>query len=144
MEKIVKKTNKLNPEIIFITGDMVDGSVRLDTTTFNVINKLKAPIFFINGNHEIYEGLDEIFRILKKTNMKILRDELYEYNGIQIIGIEYSYKSNHMKKVISQLKINSEIPLILLYHLPHGLNSCKCKYRITTFRPYTCRANIPI
>jgi len=121
MEKIVKKTNKLDPEIIFITGDLVDGSVRLNTTTFNAINKLKAPIFFINGNHEIYEGLDEVFRIFRKTNMKILRDELYEYNGIQIIGVEYSYKPNHLKKVISQLKINPETPSILLYHLPRGL-----------------------
>ncbi len=48
MEKIVKKTNELKPEIVFITGDMVDGSARLHTNTFSAINKLKAPVFLYN------------------------------------------------------------------------------------------------
>ena len=48
MEKIVEKTNKIDPEIIFITGDMVDGSARLHTNTFDAINKLNAPAILYN------------------------------------------------------------------------------------------------
>jgi predicted MPP superfamily phosphohydrolase len=118
MEKIVKKTNEIDPEIIFITGDMVDGSARLHTNTFDAINKLKAPVFFITGNHETYEGLDEVFRVLRNTHMNILRDEMVEYNGIQVIGVEYSFELNHMENVLSKLPINNEKPSIMLYHLP--------------------------
>ncbi len=123
MEKIVRKTNEINPEIIFITGDMVDGSARLHTHTFNAINKLKAPTFFITGNHETYEGLDEVFRVLRNTDMNILRDKMIECKGIQVIGVEYSFERKHMEKVLSKIKIDHEKPSILLYHLPTELKT---------------------
>ncbi len=123
MERIVEKTNALDPEMIFITGDMVDGSARLHTNTFSAINKLKAPVFFITGNHETYEGLDEVFRVLRNTDMKVLRDEMVECKGIQIIGVEYSFDLNHMENVISKLSIKSEQPSIMLYHLPRELKT---------------------
>ena len=123
MERIVQKTNELNPELIFITGDMVDGSARLHTNTFSAINKLKAPVFFITGNHETYEGLDEVFRGLRNTEMRVLRDEMVECKGIQIIGVEYSFEPYHMEKVISKLKINNCKPSIMLYHLPRDLKT---------------------
>jgi hypothetical protein len=123
LEKIVEKTNKIDPEIIFITGDMVDGSARLHTNTFNAINKLKAPVFFITGNHETYEGLDEVFRVLRNTHMMVLRDEMVECNGIQVIGVEYSFELNHMENVLSSLKIDMEKPSIMLYHLPREIKT---------------------
>lgn len=123
MERIVQKTNDIDPEIVFITGDMVDGSARLHTHTFGAINKLKAPVFFITGNHETYEGLDEVFRVLRNTDMKILRDEMVECKGIQVIGVEYSFELNHMENVISRLNIKSEMPSIMLYHLPRELKT---------------------
>ena len=123
MEKIVSKTNEINPEIVFITGDMVDGSARLHTNTFDSINKLNAPVFFITGNHETYEGLDEVFRVLRNTDMRILRDEMVECNGIQIIGVDYTFEYNHMEKVLSKLKIDDEKPSIMLYHLPRELKT---------------------
>ncbi len=123
IEKIVEKTNKIDPEIVLITGDMVDGSARLHTNTFNAINKLKAPVFFITGNHETYEGLDEVFRVLRNTNMRVLRDEMVECKDIQIIGVEYSFEPNHMGNVLAKLKINMEKPSIVLYHLPRELKT---------------------
>lgn len=123
MEKLVKITNGIGPEIVFITGDMVDGSARLHTHTFSSINKLKAPTFFITGNHETYEGLDEVFRVLRHTDMIVLRDRMVECEGIQIIGVEYSFERNHMENVISQLKINKDKPSIMLYHIPRELKT---------------------
>lgn len=123
MENIVEKTNDIDPEIVFITGDMVDGSARLHTNTFGSINKLRAPVFFITGNHETYEGLDEVFRVLRNTNMNILRDEMVECKGIQVIGVEYSFELNHMENVLSRINIKSEIPSIMLYHLPRDLKT---------------------
>ena len=123
IEKIVEKTNKIDPEIVFITGDMVDGSARLHTNTFKAINKLKAPVFFITGNHETYEGLDEVFRVLRNTDMRVLRDEMVDCKDIQIIGVEYSFEPNHMANVLGKLNINTEKPSIMLYHLPRELKT---------------------
>ena len=123
IEKIVEKTNKIDPEIVFITGDMVDGSARLHTNTFKAINKLKAPVFFITGNHETYEGLDEVFRVLRNTEMMVLRDEMVDFKDIQIIGVEYSFEPNHMANVLGKLNIDTEKPSIMLYHLPRELKT---------------------
>jgi len=121
LEKIVHETNKLNPDVVFITGDMVDGSARLHKHTFKAINSLKAPTFFVTGNHETYEGLDEVFRVLESTKLKILQNELVEFRGMQVIGVGYSFERNHLKNTLSQLEIKDEKPSILLYHLPREL-----------------------
>lgn len=121
MERIVNETNNLNPDVVFITGDMVDGSARLHKHTFRAINRLNAPAYFVTGNHETYEGLEEVFRVLGGTELKILRDEMVEFKGIQVIGAEYSFQRNHLKNTLSQLEINGKKPSILLYHLPREL-----------------------
>ncbi|UTB33633.1 MAG: metallophosphoesterase [Methanobacterium sp. ERen5] len=123
LEEVVEKTNKIDPELVLITGDMVDGSARLHTHTFNAINQLKAPVFFIMGNHETYEGLDEVLRVLRGVKMKILRDQMVEFNGIQIIGVEYSFERNHMKNVLSKVDIDQSKPSIVLYHTPTELEA---------------------
>ncbi|NYB51437.1 MAG: metallophosphoesterase [Methanobacteriaceae archaeon] len=121
MQRIVNETNNLDPDVIFITGDMVDGSARLHKHTFKDINRFNAPAYFVTGNHETYEGLDEVFRVLGGTNLKILRDEMIEFREIQVIGVGYSFESDHLKNSLSKLEIKDEKPSILLYHLPRGL-----------------------
>jgi len=107
MEKIVKKTNYLNPDIVLITGDIVDGSARLHKKTFCSIDNI--------------QGLDEVYRVLKPTKMKILRNEVFQFNGIQIIGVDYSFKKNHLNNVLNKLNIDKNIPSILMYHFPQDI-----------------------
>ena len=123
MERIVNETNKLNPDVVFITGDVVDGSARLHKHTFKAIDRLIAPAFFVTGNHEIYEGLDEVFRVLGDTKLKILRNEMVEYNQKQVVGVEYSFERDHLKNTLKRLEINGDKPSILLYHLPTDLKA---------------------
>lgn len=123
LEKVVEKTNEINPEVVFITGDMVDGSAQLHTHTFSAINRLKAPVFFIVGNHETYEGLEEVFRVLSGVDMVILRDQMAEFSGIQIIGVEYSFERDHMGKVLSEIGLDQNKPSIVMYHTPTELEA---------------------
>jgi len=123
MERIVGETIKLNPDVVFITGDMVDGSARLHKHTFKAINRLKMPVFFVTGNHETYEGMDEVFRVLEGSNLKILSGEVIDFKGVQVVGVNYSFERNHLQNTLNQLKIEKEKPSILLYHLPQELES---------------------
>lgn len=118
IKKIVEKTNALNPDLVLITGDTIDGSAKLHPNMLSAIENLKSPIFLVIGNHEVYEGLENVFEILKTTKINILRDEMVEIEGIQIIGVDYSYERNHLKNVLSQLKIDKSKPSILMYHVP--------------------------
>lgn len=121
MKRIVVETNNLKPDLVVITGDLVDGSAKLHRHTFKAINDLDAPVFFVTGNHDFYEGKDEIFRVLSDTNIKILTNKIVECSGIQIIGVDYSLKVDHLEKILKKLDINRKKPSILLYHIPNGL-----------------------
>ncbi len=118
MKKIVEKTNTLNPDIVLITGDTADGSAKLHPYMFNSINNLKAPVFLVIGNHETYEGLDNVFEVFKTTNIEILRNEIVEFEGLQIIGVDYSIERNYLKKILPQIEIDKFKPSILMYHVP--------------------------
>lgn len=123
MERIVEETNKLKPQVVFITGDMVDGSAKLHTKTFSAINKIMAPVFFVTGNHEIYEGLSEVQRVLRKTKTIILQNEMVEWGELQIIGVEYGFSKNNLQKSLSKIEYDPSKPSILLYHLPTELKA---------------------
>ncbi|MBM4241719.1 MAG: metallophosphoesterase [Euryarchaeota archaeon] len=122
LKRIVDKTNNLKPDIVLITGDMVDGSARLHKHTFCAIDEIKAPVLFVTGNHEIYEGLNEVSRVLKPTKIKILQNEMIEFNAIQIVGVDYSFDRDHLLRVLKGLRIQKNKPTILMYHFPQGLN----------------------
>lgn len=118
MKKIVKKTNELNPDIVLITGDTVDGSAKVYPHMFDALNNINAPVFLIIGNHEVYEGLENVLPVLKTININILRDEMVEIEGIQIIGVDYSFNKNHLKDILSKIEIDRLKPSILMYHVP--------------------------
>ncbi len=122
LSKVVEKTNALRPDIVMITGDLADGSGILTQKGIAPLNKLKAKTFFTMGNHEIYEGIDNVTKLLSKTNLKILRNELVDYNGIQIIGIDNPNQMTGESFSISSIKINKTKPSVLMYHPPSKLN----------------------
>ncbi|WP_424354139.1 metallophosphoesterase [Methanobacterium sp. MBAC-LM] len=118
MKEIVKKISLLNPDIVLITGDLVEGTVGLHSSMFDSINKLKSQIFFVTGNHDMYEGLENVFEVLKTTNINILRNEVVEFEGLQIVGVGYSTQRNYLKTVLPGLNIDKSKPSLLMYHVP--------------------------
>jgi predicted MPP superfamily phosphohydrolase len=58
IERLVKKINDLEPDIIVLTGDLVDGSVRRLGVDVEPLSGLKAGLgkYFVTGNHEYYSG----------------------------------------------------------------------------------------
>ena len=116
LKEIVEKTNQLSPDIVIITGDLVDGTAPLTHEIINPINKLKAPALFVTGNHEFYEGFDNIFKLLKKTKLKLLRNSETNFQGVQFLGVNYSEEKNYLDNALKGIKIKQ--PSVLLYHLP--------------------------
>ena len=125
LEKIVRKTNDLDSDIIMITGDMIDGIARLHKDMFNVFNKVRAKTYFVTGNHEVYEGTEGIYELFKDTSINVLKNEIVNYEGIQIVGIEYSQDKNHLKRELEKMKIDKAYPAVLMHHVPRGFDDAK-------------------
>ncbi len=132
MQSIVDKTNELNPDIVFITGDLFDGMDGHLDEMVAPINNLKAPlgIYFVTGNHETYLGIDTVFNVLRKTKINILDDDLRVIDDLQIVGASFSKGSIMETRDFSEFfksltGFSSAKPIILLYHSPTNIEQAR-------------------
>jgi predicted MPP superfamily phosphohydrolase len=130
LEKVVRKTKALNPDLVLITGDLADGPYRYTNDTFKALDDLEMPVYFTTGNHEYYAGFDYILNILNKTKLIILRNEKVDLGDIQLVGIDDNWDKNKVNELLKNLKIDPNKFTVLMYHRPtdlemvnkHGVN----------------------
>ena len=74
---VVAEVNELKPDLVVITGDLVDGSVAELREQVAPLAKLSAKhgVFFVTGNHEYYSGADEWIAELGRLGVRVLRNE---------------------------------------------------------------------
>ncbi len=74
---IVERVLACHPDIIFITGDLVDGDVGPVEPLVPVLKQLKAPlgVWAVTGNHEIYAGREKSVALFKKAGFHVLEDQ---------------------------------------------------------------------
>ncbi|WP_061223708.1 metallophosphoesterase [Leptospira weilii] len=77
LESVVKTVNELKPDLVAITGDLVDGPVSKLAHHITPLADLKSKhgTFFVTGNHEYYSGALSWIRELKKHNIQVLLNE---------------------------------------------------------------------
>lgn len=77
IEEIVARTNALKPDLVVITGDLVDGSVEHLREHVAPLSGLEARhgVFFVTGNHEYYSGPVAWCRELERLGIRVLRNE---------------------------------------------------------------------
>ena len=91
VESMVAETNALNPDMIVITGDMVDGSVANLSELVEPLRDLKAKdgVFFVTGNHEYYSGADEWIAHIRTLGIRVLRNERVDVRGaFDLVGVD--------------------------------------------------------
>ena len=57
LRKIVGKINKINPDTVFFTGDLVENDSFTDKA-LEILAGIKAPVYAITGNHEGWAYID--------------------------------------------------------------------------------------
>lgn len=77
LESVVKTINELEPDLIAITGDLVDGPVSKLGHHITPLADLKAKhgTFFVTGNHEYYSGALSWIREVQKHGIQVLLNE---------------------------------------------------------------------
>lgn len=128
VRRIVKRVNAEKVEMLCITGDLFDG---MDGRLEHLLDPLQDiqtthGIYYADGNHETYLGVDRAFRALGHTPTHILRDEIVSIDGLDIIGIDYPEAGVHkdIAKAITELDgYKKENPSILLYHTPYQIDA---------------------
>jgi uncharacterized protein len=75
--RVVDRVNALEPDVVAITGDLVDGSVARLAPHVAPLAQLRARhgVFFVTGNHEYYSGVEEWCTHLGQLGVRVLRNE---------------------------------------------------------------------
>ncbi len=121
LTEIVEKTNSENPDIVLITGDLFDGSAKIDITMLEPLNNLTARTFFSHGNHELYEGLEEVRNTLEDHKLELLENTAVSYKGVQIVGVNdrQALRENEtLASVLEGIQESGNEPRLLMYHTP--------------------------
>ena len=131
LNNIVDKINEINPDIVVLTGDLIDNRIPFDKDVIiSCLSKITAKLgkYAISGNHDL--PLDDYNYIVKEsgfTNLDNTYDLIYNKSSEPIIisGIGYSeedvgIKTEQFDKYISELKADDIKPIysILLVHEP--------------------------
>ena len=83
LARVIAEVNALQPDLIAITGDLVDGSVERLAPSIAKLRELRARwgVYFVTGNHEYYSGAVEWVAHLETLGLRVLRNERVEVGG---------------------------------------------------------------
>ncbi|MBK8479914.1 MAG: metallophosphoesterase [Proteobacteria bacterium] len=94
LEEVVARVNALAPDLIAITGDLVDGSVQELRDEVAPLATLRAAhgSFFCTGNHEYYSGAVAWCAAIEALGVRVLRNERVAIGagaeGFDLAGID--------------------------------------------------------
>lgn len=77
VERIVESVNRLEADLIAVTGDLVDGSVSQLFPHTAPLARLTSRhgTYFVTGNHEYYAGANEWVAEVRRLGMRVLMNE---------------------------------------------------------------------
>jgi predicted MPP superfamily phosphohydrolase len=89
LQKIVDRVNTLDADVVAITGDLVDGSVRELAAQVAPLAQLRARhgVYFVTGNHEYYSGVHGWLAELRRLGIRVLHNEhvLLRHGGAELV-----------------------------------------------------------
>ncbi len=126
LEKRVAQVNALRPDVILMTGDLLNG-VELVEPLVPLLRQLRAPlgVYAVTGNHEFYAGLDGSVRLFEQAGFHVLRNTATEVRpGLVLAGVDDLTASRqfHMPDRAIERALNGRPPgaTIFLSHSPWG------------------------
>lgn len=130
LKKMVNEINKLKPDIVLLSGDLLDKNINYTEKDFkditNVLSKINVNIgsYAIKGEDDLeFENWEQLINDSNFTNLNNKYEEIY-YNGstpILLIGISSNYLDDHIKKDLDNIyqNLNKEYKFsILMLHEP--------------------------
>jgi uncharacterized protein len=123
--RIVARIAAHNPDIVFIPGDLFDGSGADPDKQVEPFMNLKPPlgIFYVTGNHEEFGNPAHYTQPIARAGIRVLTNEKAIVDGIAILGIPYSDSTYpiRVKATLDSLRAEDGGPAILLMHSPTRL-----------------------
>jgi uncharacterized protein len=130
LEELVRRSNVLRPDLVAVTGDLVDGTVDQLGPTVAALRGLtsRSGTFFVTGNHEFYSGDRHWAEALEAMGIQVLRNRrvtLGDAGGrLDVVGVDdYGQKDRPRGYDLDKALEGRErdLPAVLLAHQPRGV-----------------------
>ena len=122
---IAAKARELKPEIIFIAGDLFDGSKVNAAKMVEPLRAMTAPLgaFFVSGNHEEYGGAAQFEEAVRSVGIRVLHNECITVDGMRLVGLPYGQEAYPLqaRAFLESLGLKEGAASILLHHVPNRL-----------------------
>jgi predicted MPP superfamily phosphohydrolase len=123
--RIATMAARLRPDIVFMTGDIFDGTPVDADRLAAPFKQLSPPfgMFMVTGNHEEFGNAAHYLAALRHTGIRVLANEKALADGLTIVGIPYHDSTYPMRvrTALEGMALDSSRPSILLSHAPTRL-----------------------
>jgi uncharacterized protein len=127
VRRVVEQTNALRPDLVAITGDLVDGDVRQLRSAVGELSGLSARhgVVFVTGNHEYYSGAAEWKAELRRLGIRVLSGERIAVGdagaSFDLAGVDDWSVSQGAQLAPALAGRDPDRSLVLLAHQPRGV-----------------------
>jgi len=125
LRRIVRKLSQLRPDVLFIPGDMYDGTALDLAPLAKPWAEFSAPFgaYFITGNHEQFTGPAKYLDAVRQSGIHVLENEKIVLDGLQIVGVgdRDAASAERFRSILRQAALDRNAASILLVHNPNRL-----------------------
>jgi len=131
LRNYLARANALAPDLVFLTGDLLDANPAYIAEFFPLLNQLTARygVFACLGNHDVYAGAQAVAEgLARHTHITLLRDQVVHItvNGLPLHIVGLDDRGKDWARGLSALPLLSQLvatipadePSILLSHRP--------------------------
>ena len=129
LRSLVEKINKINPDLILFSGDILQTSALKVREQLRCFRELKVPSYYVSGNHDVFYGLKDLKTLMQESGIICLDNKIVELkikgSLLQLVGLSDRYSFiRGIKRPIKELfsKLNPALSTILLTHQPKDIS----------------------
>jgi predicted MPP superfamily phosphohydrolase len=118
-EQVVQRVNATKPDLIVITGDLIDGHLSELRRHIEPLRHLRARdgVYCVTGNHEYYWNADGWIEHIRSLGIEVLRNEHVTIaDAFQLAGVDDTSATEDIPSAVAGRDPN--LPLVLLAHHP--------------------------
>jgi predicted MPP superfamily phosphohydrolase len=134
LANIVTATNDLNPDLIAITGDVINNSMAEFPDALAAIRRLRAPhgIYLCEGNHDLIPDNDQFAIACAASGLNLLREQSATImvenrrlilGGVPWVGRHFPVRPEFVSRLYPTRQVG-DVRLLLAHH-PHFFDSAE-------------------
>jgi uncharacterized protein len=130
VEDIVTRVNHLKPDMVVITGDLLDRGADELVDDLMPLSQIVAPSYFVTGNHEYFRGVEAALILVKRLGITTLTNEhrliKTSQGEFNLVGINdligERFKTSPPDLDAAYKDLNPSLPTIVLAHQPKAIH----------------------